>query len=103
MCQVLMKYVCPEKFTTMIQSLYTGIMVNIRHVEDVSDTFAITNGIKPGSVLVSALLSIFLSAMLEKAFREMWDGVYIQTCHNADLFTVAYFRAKTKTTNILVR
>ena len=33
----------------------------------------------------------------------MWDGIYIQSRQNADLFTVAHFRAKTKTTNILVR
>ena len=33
----------------------------------------------------------------------MGDGSYIQSRQNADLFTVAHFRAKTKTTNILVR
>ena len=41
--------------------------------------------------------------MLEEAFRDMEDGIYIQSRQNADLFTVAHFRAKTKTTNILVR
>ena len=41
--------------------------------------------------------------MLEEAFRDMGDGAYIQSRQNADLFTVAHFRAKTKTTNILVR
>ena len=33
----------------------------------------------------------------------MGDGVYIQSRQNADLFTVSHFRARTKTTNILVR
>ena len=33
----------------------------------------------------------------------MGDGIYIQSRQNADLFTVAHFRAKTKTTNILAR
>ena len=69
---------------------------------DVSDTFAITNGVKQGCVLDPTLFSIFLSAMLEEAFRDMEDGIYIQSRQNADLFTVAQFRAKTKTTNILV-
>ena len=41
--------------------------------------------------------------MLEEAFKDMGDGIYIQSRQNADLFTVAHFRAKTKTTNILVR
>ena len=41
--------------------------------------------------------------MLEEAFKDMGDGIYIQSRQNEDLFTVAHFRAKTKTTNILVR
>ena len=41
--------------------------------------------------------------MLEEAFKDMGDGIYIQSRQNADLFTVAHFRAKAKTTNILVR
>ena len=101
--QLLRKYGCPEKFTTMIESLHTGMMVNVRNGGEVSDTFAITNGVKQGCVLAPTLFSIFLSAMLEEAFKDMGDGIYIQSRQNADLFTVAHFRAKTKTTNILVR
>ena len=41
--------------------------------------------------------------MLEEAFKDMGGGIYIQSRQNADLFTVAHFTAKTKTTNILVR
>ena len=55
------------------------------------------------SVFTITLFSIFLSAMLEEAFRDMGGGIYNQSRQNADLFTVAHFRAKTKTTNILVR
>ena len=77
--------------------------MNVRNGGEVSDTFAITNGVKQGCVLAPTLFSIFLSAMLEEAFKDMGDGIYIQSRQNADLFTVAHFRAKTKTTNILVR
>ena len=79
------------------------MIVNVRNGGEVSDTFAITNGVKQGCVLAHTLFSIFMSAMLEEAFKDMWDGIYIQSRQNADLFTVAHFRAKTKTTNILVR
>ena len=41
--------------------------------------------------------------MLDEAFRDKRDGVYIQSRQNADLFNVAHFRAKTKTTRILMR
>ena len=45
----------------------------------------------------------FLSAMLDEAFRDVEDGVYIQSRKNTDLFIVAHFRANTKTTRILMR
>ena len=41
------------------------MMVNVRNGGEVSDTFAITNGVKQGSILAPTLFSIFLSAMLE--------------------------------------
>ena len=41
--------------------------------------------------------------MLDEAFRDMGDGVYIQFRQSADLFNVAHFRAKTKTSRILMR
>ena len=78
-------------------------MVNVRNEWEVSDTFSITNGVKQGCVLAPTLFSIFLSEMLEEAFRDMGNGVCIQSRWNADLFTVSHFRAKTITTNILVR
>ena len=62
---------CPEKFTTMIERLHTGMMVNVRNGWEVLDIFAITNGVKKGCVLDATLFYIFLSAMFEEAFRDM--------------------------------
>ena len=48
----------------------------------------------------------FLYISVSNAWRGIQkhgDGMYIQSRQNADLLTVAHFRAKTKTTNILVR
>ena len=67
------------------------------------ESFNVTNGVKLGCVLAPMLFSIFLSAKLDEAFRDMGDGVCIQSRQSADLFNVAHFRAKTKTTQILVR
>ena len=96
LCHLLRKYGCPEKFTTMIESLHTGMMANVRNRGEVSDTFAITNGLKHGCVLAPMFVSIFMSAMLEEAFRDIRDGIYIKSRQNADLFTVAHFRATAK-------
>ena len=97
------KYGCPEKFTTMIEALPTGMMANVSVGGEVSELFSVTNGITQGCVLAPRLSSIFLSAMLDEAFRDMGGVVYIQSRQNADLFNVAHFRAKTKTTPILMR
>ena len=78
-------------------------MGNVKNGGEVSDTFVLTINVKQGCVLAFTLFSIFLSAMLEEAFIDMGDGVYIQLRQNADLFTVAHFRAKTKTLNLLVK
>ena len=41
--------------------------------------------------------------MLHEAFRDMGDGIYIQSRHTADIFNVAHFRPKNKTIRILMR
>ena len=46
----------------------------------------------------ATFFSIFPLAMLDKAARDMGDGVYIQSRQSADLF-----KTKTKTTRILMR
>ena len=43
------------------------------------------------------------SAMLEAAFDDSLDGVSIQTRHNADILNVAHFKARTKTSQNIVR
>ena len=75
--QLLRKYGFPEKFTTMIEALHTEMMANVSVGGKVSESFSVTNGVKQGCVLAPTLFSIFLSAMLDEASRDMGDGVYI--------------------------
>ena len=96
--QLLRKYGCPEKFTTMTEALHTGIMAN---VSVGGGSLGIVQCYKWGQARLCTgptLFSIFLSAMLDQALRDMGDGVYIQSRQSADLFNVAHFKAKTKTT-----
>ena len=102
--QLLRKYGCPEKFTTMIDALHTGMMANVSVGGEVSESFSVTNGVN--CVLSPTLFSVFLSAVLDEAFRDMGDGIYIvslQSRQSADIFNVTHFRANTKTTRILMR
>ena len=100
--QLLRKYGCPENFS-MIEALHTGMTANVSVGGEVSESFSVTNVVKQGCVLAPTLFSIFLRAMLDEAFRVMGVGVYIQFRQSADLFNVEHFKAKTKTTRILMR
>ena len=40
--QLLRKYGCPEKFTTMIEALHTGMMANVSVGGEVSESFGVT-------------------------------------------------------------
>ena len=101
--QLLRKYGCPEKFTTMIEALHTGMMANVSVGGEVSESFGVTNGVKQGCVLPPHALLHLPISNADEAFRDMGDGIYIQSRQNADLFNVAHFRVKTKTTRILMR
>ena len=68
--QLLRKYGCPEKFTTMIESLHTGIMVNVRNGGDVSDIFAITNGVTQGCLLTLMIFSLYFCQQCLKRLLE---------------------------------
>ena len=101
--QLLRKYGCPEKFTTMIEALHTRMMANVSVGGEVSESSTVINGVTQGCILAPTLFSIYLSAMLDDAFRDMGVGVYIQSRQSAYLFNVAHFIAKTKNTRILMR
>ena len=101
--KLLRKYGCPEKFISMIESLHTRMKAEVRDIVDTLEAFNVTNGVKQGCMLAPTLFSIFLSEMLEEAFRDMTDSVYIQSRQDADLFKVAHFKARTKSLQILVR
>ena len=87
----------------MIEALHTGMIANVSVGGEVSESFSVTNVVKQGRVLAPTPFSIFLSAMHDETFRDMGDGVYIQSGQSAGLFNVAHFRAKTKTIRILMR
>ena len=78
------------------------MMARVNCTEEIPE-FAVTNGVKQGCVLAPTLFSIFLSAMLHESFHDLEDEIYVQSRQDANLFNVSHFRAKTKTTRVLVR
>ena len=71
--QLLRKYGCPEKFTSMIKAQHTRIMANVGVRGEVSESFSVINGVTQGCVLAPTFFSIFLTAMLDEVFQDMGD------------------------------
>ena len=101
--QVLTKYGCTEKFVNLIEALHTGMQANVTMSGSVSKDFSVSNGVEQGCVLAPTLFSLYLAAMLEVAFKDTTEWVYIQTRNDADLFNVAQFKAKSKTSIKIIR
>jgi hypothetical protein len=100
---VLKKFGCTDKVINLIKALHDGMQAQVVQGGDCSQEFTVTNGVKQGCVLAPTLFSIYLAAMLHVAFKDVHEGIYIQTRHDADLFNVSHFKAKTRTTKHLVR
>ena len=100
---VLRKFGCTQKVINIIRSLHDGMQAQVVQAQVASDKFPVQNGVKQGCVLAPTLFSLYLGAMLEVAFKDVSEGVYIQTRHGANLFKVSQFKAKTLTTRFLVR
>jgi hypothetical protein len=100
---VLKKFGCTDKVVNLMRALHDGMQAKVVQGKDISSGFAVTNGVKQGCVLAPTLFSLYLTAMLHTAFKGVHEGIYIQSRHNADLFRVSHFKAKSRTTKHLVR
>ncbi|KAK2165113.1 hypothetical protein NP493_1382g00008 [Ridgeia piscesae] len=78
--QLLRKYGCPEKFTTMTEALHTRMMANVTVGGEVSESFSVTNGVKHDCVMAQAtttrilmreLLFAYDSALVAHSAEEM--------------------------------
>ncbi|GAA6107071.1 uncharacterized protein LOC118407100 [Tachysurus ichikawai] len=65
--------------------------------------FPVSSGVKQGCVLAPTLFAIFFSMLLQYAFKDYSEGVYIHTRTDGKLFNIARLRAKTKVTEVVIR
>ena len=72
--QLLRKYGCPEKVTTITEALHIGMMANFSVGGEFSESVSVKNGVQQGSELAPMLFSIFLSAVFDEAFQDMGEG-----------------------------
>ncbi|VDL89320.1 unnamed protein product [Schistocephalus solidus] len=67
--KVMQKFGFPEWFTHMLRQLPDGLTAHFTANVAVSETFAVTNGVKQGCVLAPNLFCLMLSAMLMDVYR----------------------------------
>ena len=94
---------CSSKFINLVKALHDKMQVHVAQENTSSRNLQSPVDVKQGSVLAPTPFSLYRTAMLEVAFDGVGNSIYIQTNANPDLFDVALFRAKTRTTQILVR
>ena len=99
--QVLKKYGCAEKCVSLIEALHTGMQANVTMSGSVSKDLEQRGETR--CVLAPTLFSLYLAAMLDVAFKDTSEGIYIRTRKDPDLFNVAQFKAKSKTSVKVVR
>nr|VZI00676.1 unnamed protein product [Spirometra erinaceieuropaei] len=75
--KIMQKFGCPERFTQMVRQLHDGMMARVTDNGDVSEAFAVTNGVQQGCVLAPTLFSLMFSAMLMDAYRDERPGIRI--------------------------
>ena len=67
--KILAKYGCPEKFISIVQQFHDGMRAHVQDNGDISQAFAVTNGVKQGCVLAPILFCLMFLAMLQDAFH----------------------------------
>ena len=79
MWKFLRKLGCPDRFTTLILSLHTGMQTSVVLKGELSEPVEITNGVKHACVLALTLFSIYLTMVMNNACDGYDNGVWIQT------------------------
>nr|KAG5686812.1 hypothetical protein BaRGS_032029 [Batillaria attramentaria] len=87
----------------MVKSFHEDVHSTVYFNGGTSDAFPVSSGVKQGCVLAPTLFGIFYSMLLQYAFDDCTEGIYIRTRADGKLFNIARLRAKTKVREFLIR
>ena len=94
--KIMAKFGCPAKFIAVVRQFHDGMLVRVQNDGEFSDPFPVTNGVKQGCVLASALFSMMFSAMLTDAFQDGDNGIPIRYRFDGKLFNLRRLQTKSK-------
>ena len=83
--------------------LHENIYNTVSFQGTTSEAFPVGRGVKQGCVLAPTLFGILFSLLLQYAFSDCDEGVYLYTRTDGKLSNIARLRAKTKVRLILIR
>ena len=66
--KILAKYGCPEKFIPIVRQFHDGMSAHVQDNGDISEAFAVTNGVNQGCVLVPILFYLMFYANFRMHF-----------------------------------
>ena len=77
--KILQKIGCPPKLLAIITSFHQDMQSTVCFYGATSNAFPVSSGVKQGCVLAPTLFRIFFSMLLQYAFVDCTEGVYIRT------------------------
>ena len=101
--KLLQKIGCPPHLLAIISSFHENMHSTVNYNGSTSEAFKVSSGVKQGCVLAPTLFCIFFSMLLQYAFMNCREGVFLHTRSDGKLFNIARLRAKTKVTKVLIR
>ena len=84
-----------KKFLAIIISFHQDMQSTICFDGATSDPFLVSSGVKQGCILAPSLFGIFFSMLLQYAFADCEEGVYVRARRDGKLFNLARLRAIT--------
>ena len=101
--KILQKIGCRPKLLAIITSFHQDMQTTVCFDGATSNGFPVSSGVKQGCVLAPTLFGIVFSMLLQYAFVDCTERVYIRMRSDGKLFNIARLCAKTKAYVVLIR
>ena len=88
---------------SIIASLHEDMQGVVSFDGKISEPFAIHSGVKQGCVLAPTLFVIFVSLLLNHAFKHSTEGIHLHNRSHGKLLNLAQLRTKSKVRTVLIR